>query len=433
MNDLNIIIAGLGTVGSSLMKYLEMHKDHIELRINKNINICGISAKNKNKKRSFLVNNYKWFDNPKDMINNTNSDIFIELMGYEKNISYECIKLAIEKKINIITANKALIANYGNELFSLADRKNVSFLYEASVAGGIPIIKTLKSLLLGNNITKISGILNGTTNYILSNMTNNKISFNNALIEAKKNGYAESNPDLDIEGVDSAHKLSILSSLAFTSKFTDFKNIYKEGISKIDTLDIDFANKLNLTIKLLAVAELQDNHLVQYVKPMLIDKNSQLGQVSDVLNGIQISSEKSGNIFLEGEGAGGMATASSIISDIGTLCLESATSSLGIKQDSLKKINELKYEDQCFSFYIRLIVIDKPGVLAEITSVLKDNDISVQTMFQNPKKYELNNNNLPIMFTTHETYLKNVNNCIKKIVKMQNVKDKPVVIQIYKV
>lgn len=433
MNNLKISIAGLGTVGSSLIELIESNRDRIQNRINKKIIISGICAKNKNKKRKFSIDKYQWFDDPIIMINETNPDIFIELMGYEKDVSYDSIKLSLEKKINVITANKALIAHYGNELVSISDNNKTNFLFEGSVAGGIPIIKSLKSLLFGNKIIKLSGILNGTTNYILTNMSKNKVSFNEALNDAKNKGYVEANPDLDIEGLDSAHKLSIISSLAFNSKFKEFSLIYKEGISKIDSIDIDFAEKLNFVIKLLAVSEIKNNKISQYVKPLLIDKNFQIAQVNGVLNGIQIITKDSGNFFLEGAGAGGYATSSSIISDIAEISLNSFTPALGINFESLDNSENFQSEDQYGSFYIRLNVLDKPGVLASITSEFKNNDISIETMIQNPLKDSSHPEILPLMFTTHETYLKNINKCIERIINIQNVKHKPVVIQIYKV
>ena len=326
-----------------------------------------------------------------------------------------------------------MIANSGNELLLLAEKNNVDIFFEGAVAGEIPIIKVLKSLLIANNITKISGILNGTTNYILSNMAMNNISFKKSLKEAQSNGYVESNPDLDIEGIDSAHKLSILASLAFSSKFVQFDKIYREGISNIDTVDINFAKKLSYVIKLLSVVELYNDKLIRYVKPMMIDMNSQLGQVNGVLNGIQITSKNSGKIFIEGKGAGGVATANSIISDIAEVCNNSNIPSLGIRFNSLKNLQNLPIDGQKNSFYIRLIVDDIPGVLAEITSQLKDSDISIETMMQNPEGLKLESNHLPLMFVTHETYRKNIDNCIIKISNMKSIKDKPVVIQIYKV
>ena len=310
MSDFNICIAGLGTVGSSLINIIEKNKNKIEHRLNKKIKIVGITAKNKRKKRSFLTDNYKWYDDPLKMIKDCKPNLFIELMGYEKEISYNSIKFAIKNKVNIITANKALIAHNGNELISLAEKNKVSFLFEASVAAAIPIINTLKSMIISNKIIKISGILNGTTNYILSNMTYNNISFSEALKDAKKKGYVESNPDLDLEGIDSAHKLSILTSLAFGLNLINFNEIYREGIANIELQDIEFSKKLGLVIKLVSVVEQINNKIRLYVKPMMLNKNSQLGKVDGVLNGIQIQSKDIEDIFLEGQGAGGYATAS---------------------------------------------------------------------------------------------------------------------------
>ena len=354
-------------------------------------------------------------------------------MGYEKDISYESIKFCLENKINVITANKALLANYGNELISIAEKNKSNLLFEASVAGAIPIINVLKTLLVSNNIIKILGILNGTTNYILSKMQNDKIPFSEALSDAKNKGYVEANPDLDLKGIDSAHKLSILSSLTFKSRFSKLSNIYREGISDINIIDIDFADKFDLVIKLISTVEHNKNKLIQYVKPMMIDKNSQLGKVNGVLNGIQITSEKIGNIFLEGQGAGGYATASSIISDIYEICNKKYSPILGIDFDKLKLIENANIEDQFSSFYIRLNVLDKKGVLAEITSLFKDNNVSIETMIQNPDNFSRENDSIPLLIVTHETYLKNINNLINKIANLDNVLDKPFVIQIYKV
>lgn len=433
MNELKIIIAGLGTVGSSVLKILETNRNNIENRINKKINICGITAKNKEKKRIISINDYTWFDDPIDMINKTQPDLFIELMGYQKGISYDSIKLSLEKKINVITANKSLIAHYGNELISIADNSNLAFLFEAAVAGAIPIINTLKSILVANKVIKISGILNGTTNYILSNMLKHQVTFLDAFNEAKEKGYVEANPNLDIEGIDSAHKLSILSSLAFGCKLTKFDNIHREGISKIDIKDINYADKLNLVIKLIGSVEISKGKLIQYVKPIMVSKNYQLAKVNDVLNGIEIKSQKIGNIFLEGAGAGGPATASSIISDISEFSLKKNLPTLGIKFNFLKTIENFKIDDHYGSFFIRFSVIDKKGVLAEITSLFKVNNISIGTMIQNPNNYKEKNNILPLIIITHETYLKNINNFVDQIISLNQVKDKPFVMQIYKV
>ncbi len=433
MSDFNICIAGLGTVGSSLINIIEKNKNKIENRLNKKIKIVGITAKNKRKKRSFLTDNYNWYDDPLKMIKDCKPNLFIELMGYEKEISYNSIKFAIKNKVNIITANKALIAHNGNELISLAEKNKVSFLFEASVAAAIPIINTLKSMIISNKIIKISGILNGTTNYILSNMTYNNISFSEALKDAKKKGYVESNPDLDLEGIDSAHKLSILTSLAFGSNLINFNEIYREGITNIELQDIEFSKKLGLVIKLVSVVEQINNKIRLYVKPMMLNKNSQLGKVDGVLNGIQIQSKDIEDIFLEGQGAGGYATASSIISDIYDICINGYLPSFGIKFNKLKKIDKLSVNKDFNSFYLRLNVLDKKGVLAKITKLFNENNISIETMIQNPKNMKIKNNSIPLIIITHKTYLQDINNLIKKISNLLEVKDKPFFMQIYKV
>jgi len=433
MSDFNICIAGLGTVGSSLINIIEKNKNKIEHRLNKKIKIVGITAKNKRKKRSFLTDNYNWYDDPLKMIKDCKPNLFIELMGYEKEISYNSIKFAIKNKVNIITANKALIAHNGNELISLAEKNKVSFLFEASVAAAIPIINTLKSMIISNKIIKISGILNGTTNYILSNMTNNNISFSEALKDAKKKGYVESNPDLDLEGIDSAHKLSILTSLAFGLNLINFNEIYREGIANIELQDIEFSKKLGLVIKLVSVVEQINNKIRLYVKPMMLNKNSQLGKVDGVLNGIQIQSKDIEDIFLEGQGAGGYATASSIISDIYDICINGYLPAFGIKFNKLKKIDKLSINKDFNSFYLRLNVLDKKGVLAKITKLFNENNISIETMIQNPKNMKIKNNSIPLIIITHKTYLQDINNLIKKISNLLEVKDKPFFMQIYKV
>ena len=431
-NNIYIVIAGLGTVGSSLIKLIEKTNNEIFEKTGKKIIISGICAKNKKKKRIFSTKKYKWFDDPIYMIKKINPNIYIELIGTEKGISYKSIKFALNNKINVVTANKALISNYGNELFKIADSKKILLLFEAAVAGSIPIIKTIKETLISSKIIKISGILNGTTNYILSKMTNNNINFSNAFEDAKSKGYVESNPDLDIEGIDSAHKLSILSSLSFKSKFIKFKDIHKEGITNIDKLDINFTNQLNYVIKLLSITNLIDNKINQYVKPIIINRNSQLANVHGVLNGIQITTNNIGTLFLEGAGAGGDATANSIISDICHICIDSKLPSFGTKFKNLKKLKYYNNNDLLSSFYLRLIVSDKPGVLAKITKILNNNGISIETLIQNPKNMKINNNQIPLVFITHETSLNKMNKSIKRIIKLNDIKNEPVLIQIDK-
>ena len=236
-----------------------------------------------------------------------------------------------------------------------------------------------------------------------------------------------------MEGIDSAHKLSILTSLAFGSNLINFNEIYREGITNIELQDIEFSKKLGLVIKLVSIVEQINNKIRLYVKPMMLNKNSRLGKVDGVLNGIQIQSKDIEDIFLEGQGAGGYATASSIISDIYDICINGYLPSFGIKFNKLKKIDKLSVNKDFNSFYLRLNVLDKKGVLAKITKLFNENNISIETMIQNPKNMKIKNNSIPLIIITHKTYLQDINNLIKKISNLLEVKDKPFFMQIYKV
>ena len=270
---INFSIAGLGTVGSNVVKSIIHNRDYIINKSNIEFNILGISAKNKSKKRIFDIHNHHWYQNPFDLLDIPNCDVFIELIGDEKGLSFELIKKALEKKIHVITANKALLAKNGNELFEVAEKNNVLLLFEAAEAGGIPIIRMIKKSLYLNKIIKISGILNGTTNYILSEMEKNDLNFDQALNEAIKKGYAETDYSNDIDGRDSAHKITLLSTLCFSSKM-NFKNVYYKGISNIDIEDIKNANKLGYKIKLISESSLINNELIVFVEPKLIRKKT---------------------------------------------------------------------------------------------------------------------------------------------------------------
>ena len=243
MQAMKICIAGLGNVGSHVVDSLSQNEKHIFDKTLIKFEINGISAKNKNKKRIFNCDNFKWYENPFDLINNSKSDVFIELIGLEKGISYELIKIALNKKLHVITANKALIAYHGNELFRIAEQNKVLLLFEAAVSAGVPIIRVIKQSLYLNKIKKISGILNGTTNFILSQMYKTDLVFVYALKDAQKNGFAEANPKNDIEGIDAAYKLVILSVLCFGVNF-NFNNVIYKGISNITNQDIKFSKHL---------------------------------------------------------------------------------------------------------------------------------------------------------------------------------------------
>ncbi|MFL2543996.1 MAG: homoserine dehydrogenase [Alphaproteobacteria bacterium] len=422
MKNLNICIAGLGNVGSAVVSVIEKNSQYIKNKSNLTINIIGLSAKNKDKDRNFNVRDYKWIDNPMDLlnINDSKPDILIELIGYEKGLSYELVKTALNQKINVVTGNKAMLAMYGQELFRIADQNQVSLLFEAAVAGGIPIIKTLKNNIFLNKVKKISGILNGTTNYILTTMETQNKSFDDVLDDAKKRGFTSDNESkLDIGGYDAAHKITLLSTIAFGGNI-DFNLNQVEGIEKITIEDINFVKHLGFRIKLISESFLIDNMICSSTKPKLIPLDKPLANVDGALNAINVETDQLENLYLEGEGAGGLATASSILSDIFEISNNSNFRSIGYNINDLKNYQKFDSSNLESKFYLRLRVKDQPGVLSKITAYLNDSNISVEKILQTPDKKE---NNIPILIITHKIKTSELLNSVNKISDLEFVNE----------
>ena len=424
MKEIKICIAGLGNVGSSVIKSLIDSKNFINLKSNFNIDILGISAKNKNKNRIFDITKYKWFDNPLDFLN-TDCDVVVELIGEEKGLSYDLVKNSLKNGKHVITANKAMLAKNGSELFKIADQNNKYLLYEAAVAGGIPIIKTLKNNITLNTIKKISGILNGTTNYILTMMEQDNLSFDKAISIAQSKGYTSpSESELDIGGLDSAHKLTILSSLCFGAKI-DFENNYITGIAEIKYEDIKNAKNLGYKIKLISESLIVNNKIFSITSPKLISMNNPLASVDGVLNAINIQTDQLKSLFLEGEGAGGKATASSVISDINEIFTNTNVNSLGFKINNLTKYTKFELSNLESPYYLRLMTQDITWVLSKITSYFKDSYISVEKILQLP---ESKDKPIPIIITTHKVKRETLLKSLEQIEKQSFVLDKIIVI-----
>jgi len=423
IKKLNIVVAGLGNVGSALINSILKNNSTFQNKSLIEINILGVSARNRNKKRSSDISRFKWYDNPLDLINLQNVDVLVELIGQEKGISFELTKLALEKKIHVVTGNKAMIAKHGNELFEIAEKNKVLLLYEASVAGGIPIIKTIKNSLFLNKIKKISGILNGTTNYILTKMQDENLSFVEVLQIAKEKGYtSDLEAELDIGGFDSAHKLTILSSICFGCKL-NFSNNVINGISEIKIEDINYAKKLNCKIKLISEAYLINNKLFCFTSPKLVNNQNPLSNVNGVLNAISIETDHLENLFLEGPGAGGLPTASSVISDLYEIASSSKIPSLGYKVKDL--IDYMKFEslNNESSYYLRIITEDIPGVLSKITSIFTDFQISIKKILQLPESSKPEKP-IPIIISTHKVRRNKLIEATKKIENFNFVLDK---------
>ena len=430
MKNINICIAGLGTVGSNVILSLNENNDYINSKANLSFNILGVSAKNKFKKRICDIKNFTWCENPLDLLNIKDCNVLIELIGEEKGLSFDLVKQALEKKIHVVTANKALLAMNGSELFKIAEHNNVLLLYEAAVAGGIPIIKSIKNSIYLDKINKISGILNGTTNFILTEMEKFNLDFQEVLKRAQSNGYAEADPTYDIEGIDSAHKLTLLSTLCFGSEI-NFKNNKFSGIGNIHIEDIHNAKKLGCRIKLISESQIIEGKIFNVTEPRLIKIENPLANVDGVINAINVETEHLQSLFYEGEGAGGKATASSIISDLFEISNNSKSLSLGYKISELISFQSFDLMEKISPYYLRIISKDLTGVLSKITSFLNESGISIETILQIPENQN-NNNSIPIIIVTHDTKKSSLMIALEKIEKQEFILEKIVLINMDK-
>ena len=406
---INIAVVGLGQVGIYLLNELKLKNKDIELKTGKKISVVAISAKNINKKRQFKINKKIFFKNPIEIFKKKKIDILFEVIGSADGISKKIVELALKKKIHVITPNKALIAKHGDHLSKLAEKNKVNFEFEASVAGGIPILRTIKEGLATNKINKVYGILNGTSNYILSEMENSNDTFSNVLKKAQSLGYAEPvNPKLDLNGTDAFSKVRILSALSFNTKISKQKCLM-EGIEKIELKDIKIANQLNLRIKLLGISEIINNQLFETVHPCLVSNKSYIGNVSGVMNAVILNGRPIGESLLQGEGAGPGPTSSSLLSDLLSILRGNIKYPFGIPYNKRKLINCYNVNNYTNSLYLRFEVKDKPGVLSQITNRLAKYKISVKRIIQTPDKI---NNKATIVIITHKTSEFNSKNCL---------------------
>jgi len=426
--NINIAVVGLGQIGIFLLNELKNKKKDIELKTGNKINVVAVSAKNINKKRRFKVDKKKFFRDPLKIFHSKKVDIMFEAIGLSDGISKKVVETALKNKIHVITANKALISKHGDYLAKLAEDNHVNLEFEAAVAGGIPILKTIKEGLATNKISKVYGILNGTSNYILSEMRESEDTFSNVLKKAQKLGYAEpGNPKLDLNGFDAFAKVRILSALAFNTKISKHKCLM-EGIEKIEIKDIEIANQLNLRIKLLGISELINNQLFETVHPCLVSKNSYIGNVSGVMNAVILEGKPVGESILQGEGAGPGPTSSSLLSDLLSILSDNVKKPFGIPNNKRKLIKCYNVNNYTNSLYLRFEVKDKPGVLSTITNRLAKYRISVKRLIQTPDK---RNNKATIVIITHKTNELNSKNCLSIFKKDKNILKYPTLIRIH--
>ena len=424
----NIAVVGLGQVGIYLLNELNTKKKDIEEKTGKKINIVAISAKNINKKRQFKINKKIFFKNPLEIFKKKKVDILFEAIGLSDGISKKLVETALKNKVNVITPNKTLIAKHGDYLAKLAEQNKVNLEFEASVAGGIPIIKAIKESLSTNKINKIYGILNGTTNYILTEMEKTGDTFDKVLKKAQQLGYAEpGNPKLDLNGFDAFAKVRILSALSYNTLISKSKCIM-EGIENIDIKDIKIANQLNLRIKLLGISEIINGKLFETVHPCLVSKSTYIGNVNGVMNAVITHGKPVGESVLQGEGAGPGPTSSSLLSDLMSILTGHIKKPFGIPSFKRKKIQVLNNNYYNNSLYLRFEVKDKPGVLSNITNRFAKYKISVKRIIQTPDK---KNKKATIVIITHKTTEINARNCLSVFKKNKNILKFPTLIRLY--
>ena len=426
-NNINIAVVGLGQVGSYLLNELNTKRKDIELKTGKKINVVAVSARNINKKRQFKIDKKIFFTDPLEIFNKKKIDILFEAIGQSDGISKKIVETALKNKIHVITPNKALISKHGNDLAKLSEKNNVNLEFEASVAGGIPILRSIKEGLATNKISKVYGILNGTSNYILSEMENSNQNFSEVLKKAQKLGYAEpGNPKLDLNGFDAFAKVRILSALAFHSKISKYKCLM-EGIEKIELKDIKIANQLDLRVKLLGISELKNNQLFETVHPCLVSKKSYIGNVNGVMNAVIIEGRPVGESILQGEGAGPGPTSSALLSDLLSILRGNIKNPFGVKVSKLKSFKAYNPNNYINSLYLRFEVKDKPGVLSQITNRLAKYKISIKRIIQTPDK---KNNKATIVIITHKTSELNCSNCLSIFKKNKNILKNPTLIRL---
>ena len=386
----------------------------------------AVSAKSKDKKRDVDLTGVEWIADCRDIADIDNIDVVIELVGGSEGVAKELVEKAITNGKSVITANKALVATHGNNIGELVAKHDVMFGYEAAVAGGIPIIKTIREGLASNRLSKIYGILNGTCNYILSVMRETGQEFEDILADAQRLGYAEADPSFDVDGVDAAHKLAILSAIAFQTPI-NFSGVYVEGIRLISPIDIDFATELGYRIKLLGIGELLGNGLQQRVRPCLVPVNIPIAQVEDVFNAVAAEAEGLGTSLSYGRGAGAGPTSSAVLSDLLDFANNRRTSFLGTADSELvvRPIQEL--QNLSGSYYLRLQVYDRPGVLADLTVVFRDKGVSVEALLQRGRNPD---GTVPVVLTTHETSEEAIQKSVAEFEKLENVVEKPCILPI---
>lgn len=417
---LRIGVAGLGTVGKGVVGIIQKHKSDLAKRSGCKMEIVAVSARSQKKDRGINLKSYKWIKDPLDLVNDPDIDVIVELIGGSSGVAYDLVLSALMAGKHVVTANKALLAHHGYELARIAEKQGVCLCYEAAVAGGIPAIKAMREGFAANDVHEVRGILNGTCNYILTEMLSSGRNFADVLKEAQAHGYAEADPSFDVDGIDAAHKLSLLAALAFGIA-PAIDKVEIAGIRHITADDIRFATELDYKIKLLGLSRRVGNKIVQSVEPCLVPVGSELASVSGVLNAVQVQGDFVGNGWLVGRGAGEGPTASAVVADLIDIARGHHVPVFGVPVKFLKQADFASTDILTAHFYVHMVVNDKPGVLAQVAAILRDHNVSVEVVLQrgrDPGKP------VSIVMITHKVKQADMKAAVKKLEKLSVVKGK---------
>ena len=424
MSSLRLGIAGLGTVGQSVVEIITANGSLLERRAGRRIIISAVCARDRLKSRSISLDSHDWEDDPVALAQRPDVDLLVEVIGGETGPALEAVKAALNCGKDVVTANKAMIALHGQELAELAERRNCNLQFEAAVAGGIPVVKAVVESLAANRISSIAGVLNGTCNYILTRMEQEGKTYDEVFAEAEALGYLEADPTLDVGGLDAGHKLAILASIAFGTQ-VDFQGVDIEGIERISIVDIEQARDIGFRIKLLCIARWTDSGIEQRTQPCLVPVNSPLAGVEGPMNIVAINADPVGQIVLQGPGAGGGPTGSAIVSDIIDIARGRRVPTFGRSALRLTKADPAQ-SAMPVPYYIRLLLMDRPGVLARVAGALGDAGVSIDRM----RQYRHESNKAPVIIITHETTRQQLQVALKDFSDPEISASPPVVIRI---
>jgi homoserine dehydrogenase len=423
---LKIAVAGLGTVGAGTLKLLAANGAAIAAKCGRPIMVTAVCARDRAKDRGVSLSGVQWFDDPVVMAANADADVIVELVGGAEGPARQAVETALAKGRHVVTANKALLAHHGVALAARAEAAGLVLAYEAAVAGGIPVIKALREGFAGNAVKRVYGILNGTCNYILTTMRETGRDFAAVLAEAQMLGYAEADPSFDVDGVDAAHKLAILASVAFGAEM-NFTAVHVEGIRRISALDITYAEQLGFRVKLIGLAARTDGGIEQRVHPCLIAPTSPLAAVEGVFNAVVTEGDFVGRSVLEGRGAGAGPTASAVVADLVDIAAGRRVPTFGVPATALRKLPTVPVAKRVGAYYVRLVVVDRPGVFADIAAAFRDEAVSMESVLQRGRNA---NANVNVVIVTHDTEEGPLVRALKKLEANAAVVEPPNMIRI---